>query len=209
MMMNDTGDELRATWQRHAAARKRFQELAVQSVPVPKVLDHARRLGLPVDRDLAQIAETELAYALDLAIYTTAPGRSRAIDRVVRQHARLRGEAVLVLNALNTSWLSVFRVVGMHPDAGLVLEDALLGGEVWVVDEGLAEYAEPGAVVATRLGRVLGFAITCGVVAVLDEVILAGIRGAMQRGGVEPAELVADPRFAEGMWRRALGFSPA
>lgn len=205
--MNDTSDDLRITWRRCAEARKRFQELAVQSVPVPKVLDQARRLGLPVDRELEQIAETELAYALDLAIYSAAPGRSRAIDRVVRQHARLRGEAVLVLNALSTAWMSVFRVVGVHPDAGLVLEDVLLGGEVWVVDEGLAEVAEPGAVVATRLGRVQGFAITCGVAAVLDEMILAGVRGAMQRGGVEPTDLVADPRFAEGMWRRALGFS--
>ena len=42
---------------------------------------------------------------------------------------------------------------------------------------------------------------------VVEDLILAGVRGSMQRGGVEPAELVADPRFAEGMWRRALGFS--
>ena len=59
-----------------------------------------------------------------------------------------------------------------------MLEDALLGGEVWVVDEGLSEVAELGAVVATRLGRVAGYAITCGVTAVLDEDALAGIRGA-------------------------------
>ena len=204
--MGDTGDDLKAAWQRHAAARQRFQEMAVRSVPLPKVMDHAKRLGLQVDRELAQVSEAELAYAFDLAIYTAAPGRSRAIDRLVRQHARLRGEAVLVLNALNASWFSVFRVLGAHPEAGLLLEDALLGGEVWVVDEGLTECAEPGSVVATRLGRVMGYAITCGVMAVLDEAILAGIRGAALRGGVDPAELAGDPRFAESMWRRALGF---
>ena len=198
-------DELRDTWQRHAAARQRFQEMALRAMPPAKVVEIAKRLGMPVDQDMAQVGEAELAYAFDLAIYSAPPGRSRAIDRVVRQHARLRGEAVLVLNALSTAWFSVFQVLGTHPDGGLVLQDALLGGEVWVVDEGLSEVAEPGAVVATRLGRVAGYAITCGVTAVLDEDALAGIRGAAQRGGVTLGELAGEPRFIEGIWRRALG----
>ncbi|RYD89041.1 MAG: hypothetical protein EOP50_18115 [Sphingobacteriales bacterium] len=153
----------------------------MRTMPPAKVMEHAKRLGMPVDQEMAQVGEAELAYAFDLAIYSAPPGRSRAIDRVVRQHAKLRGEAVLVLNALSSAWFSVFQVIGFHPDGGLVLEDALLGGEVWVVDEGLSEVAELGAVVATRLGRVAGYAITCGVTAVLDEDALAGIRGAAQR----------------------------
>ncbi len=200
-------DELRAAWQRHAAARKRFQEIAVQAVPRPKLMEHAKRLGMPVDQgEMAQLSDDELAYLFDLAIYSAPPGRSRAIDRVVRQHARLQGEAVLVLNALSSAWFSIFQVIGIHPDGGLVLEDALGGGEVWVVDEGLSEVAEIGAIVATRLGRVAGYAITCGVMAMLDDGILSGIRQVAQRGGVAPAELVDEPRFIEGVWRRALGF---
>ncbi|MDN3565647.1 hypothetical protein QWZ14_14865 [Paeniroseomonas aquatica] len=200
-------DELRAAWQRHAAARQRFREMAVQAVPRPKMIEQAKRLGLPVDQgEMAQLGEDELAYLFDLAIYSAPPGRSRAIDRVVRQHARLRGEAVLVLNALSSAWFSIFRVTGLHPDGGLLLEDALGGGEVWVVDEGLSEVAELGAVVATRLGRVAGYAMTCGVMAVLDDVTLDGIRQVARRSGVEPAALVDEPRFVEGLWRRALGF---
>lgn len=202
-------DELKDAWQRHAAARQRFQEMALQAMPPAKVMEFAKRLGMPVDQDMAQVGEAELAYAFDLAIYSAPPGRSRAIDRVARQHARLRGEAVLVLNALSSAWFSVFQVVGTHPDGGLLLEDALLGGEVWVVDEGLSEVAEPGAVVATRLGRVIGYAITCGVTAVLDEAALMGIRSAAQRGGVALSELAGEPRFIEGIWRRALGFGRA
>ena len=205
-MMSDTGDILKDAWHRNAQARQRLQELAVRSVPVPKVMEYAKRLGLEVDRELAQVGDAELAYAFDLAIYAALPGRSRAIDRVARQHARLRGEAAAVLNALTASWFSVFRVLGTHPDTGWLLEDVLLGGEVWVVDLGLSENVEQGSVFATRLGRVAGYAITCGVMAVLDEAILANIRGAASHAGFDPGELASDVRFTESLWRRALGF---
>ena len=89
-------------------ARQRFQEMAVRAVPLPKVMDHAKRLGLQVDRGNGPGgSEAELAYAFDLAIYAAAPGRSGAIDRWCAQHARLRGEAVLVLNALSLLVLGV------------------------------------------------------------------------------------------------------
>ncbi|MFC7690838.1 hypothetical protein ACFQY5_16000 [Paeniroseomonas aquatica] len=56
-------DELRAAWQRHAAARQRFREMAVQAVPRPKMIEQAKRLGLPVDQgEMAQLGEDELAY---------------------------------------------------------------------------------------------------------------------------------------------------
>jgi hypothetical protein len=99
----------------------------------------------------------------------------------------------------------VFRMVGRHPLAGLILQDALLGGEIWLVDEGLAETAEQGGVIAARVGRVRGFAITCGVVASLDEMVLAGFRKVFAEAGVEPAEMTGDPRFATMIYQRALG----
>ncbi len=202
-------DDLRAAWTRHAAARQRFLEMAAQALPPTKLAEQARRLGLQLDRELAQVGDEELAYAIDLAIYAAPPGRSRAIDRIARQHARLSSEAALVLNALTHAWLSIFRVEDSHPDAGLLLEDTLLGGQVWVLDEGLAEAAEPGSIVATRLGRVSGYAITTGVHLVLDEPALASIREVLKRSGLAPAELLEDLRFTEGLWRRALGFGPA
>ncbi len=202
-------NDLRAAWTRHAAARQRFLEMAARALPPAKLAEQARRLGLQLDRELAQVGEEELAYAIDLAIYAAPPGRSRAIDRIARQHARLSSEAALVLNALTHAWLSIFRVEDSHPDAGLLLEDTLLGGQVWVLDEGLAEAAEPGSIVATRLGRVSGYAITTGVHLVLDEPALASIREVLKRSGLAPAELLEDLRFTAGLWRRALGFGPA
>lgn len=204
--MAQSADEIREFYGRCAAARQRFQQMAVQATPRPKLEEQAKKLGLPVGEELAQLDEGELAYAFDLAIYTAPPGRSRAIDRVARQHASLKTEAVLVLNGLTHSWLSVFRVVGPHPEMGLVLEDMLLGGEVWVMDEVLEELGQPETVFAARVARVWGFAITCGVVARLDEMMLAGFRGVIAEGGIDPATLTEDPRFARAMWQRALGF---
>jgi hypothetical protein len=203
--MNLSADELRDFFGRCAKARQRFQELAVQAVPRPKLMEHAERLGIAVEDEMAQPSEEELAFAFDLAIYTAPPGRSRAIDRVAKQHARLPGEAALVLNGLSRSWLSVFQVLGPHPEAGFILEDTMLGGEAWVVDELLAEQAEPGTVLATRLARVCGFAITCGVVSVLDEAMLARLRQVVAGGEVDAQELVEAPRFAQNMWLHALG----
>ena len=199
------GDEIRAFYARCAAARARFQDMAVRSVPREKLAEQMGHLGLSVD-EMGQVSDEELAYAFDLAVYTALPGRSRAIDRVVKQHARLPGEAALVLNALGRSWLSIFHVLDRHPEEGLILEDALLGGEVWLVDQGIAEAAPPGTIIASRVGRVCGFAISCGVVAAVDEARLAGIRSVLDRGGVPAEELVADPRFARTMWQQGLGF---
>lgn len=201
-----TGDEIRDFYGRCAAARQRLQDIALRAVPREKVLEQMRRLGLSLDPEMGQVSEEEFSYAFDLAIYTAPPGRSRAIDRVARQHARLPGEGALVLNALSHSWLSIFQVLGRHPEEGLILEDALLGGEVWLVDQAIAETAPEGTILASRIGRVSGFCISCGVVAALDAERLAEVRGVLQRGGVPAEELVADPRFAAMMWQDGLGF---
>lgn len=198
-------EDMRAFCRRCVAARSTFQAEAVRSLPVPRLREIALRLGLPVEHELTQVSEYELAFAFDVGTYTAPPGRSRAIDRVARRYAGLRTEAALVLNALTRSWFSVFRVVGQHPDGGLLLEDLLRGGEAWVVDEVLAEHSTTGGVLATRLGRVRGFAMTCGVVAVLDETWAAKLREVVRDGGLAE-DLANDIRFMEAIWRHALGF---
>jgi len=185
------------------AARQRFLQLAVRATPRARIQELAERLGLAVADEFTQVGEAELAYAHDLATFAAPPGRTRAIDRVVKQHALLQTEAALVLNGLLRSWFSVFRVLAPHPDAGVVLEDVLLGGEAWLLDGELAEAAAQGAVIATRLARVQGFAMTCGVHAVMDEPMLARIRGALGED-TDAEALAGDTRFVAAIWRHAL-----
>ena len=204
--MDERRAELEALYRRCAVLRQRLQDAALRAVPLPKLREHAERLGLPVAEEMAQISDYELRFAFDLAIYTALPGRSRAIDRAVRQHRNAEGEAMLVLRALEGAWFSIFRVLGPHAEAGLLLEDTLLGGEVWVLDEALTESAAAGTVLATRLARVRGFAITCGVTATLDEPILMRCRRIASEAGVSAADLAADPRFALMIYQLAMGF---
>lgn len=204
--MNLSAEELWAFYGRCAALRVRFQTQAVMSLPTAKVLEHCKALGLPADRELYQADEGELAFAFDLAIYTGPLGRSRAIDRVAKQYGGRAGEeSALVLNALSRAWLSLFRVLGPHPEAGLLLEDLLLGGEVWVLDEMLSGHAAPGTVLGIRLGRVCGYAITCGVVAVLDEAMGTEIRRLTGDDRDLTEELLTSPRFVRGLWLQGLG----
>jgi hypothetical protein len=198
------GEALPGWHDRSLAARQRFREIAMRQTPRAKIQEWAEKLGLAVADSFTQVGEAELAFAGDLAIYTAPPGRSRGVDRMAKQFLTLQSEATLVLNGLLGAWFSLFRVLGPHPEAGFILEDALRGGEVWVLDQGLAESAAPGAILAARLARVCGFAITTGVHAVIDEARLASTRAILERSGLDAAALAEDPRFITALWQHAL-----
>ncbi|MBX9699650.1 MAG: hypothetical protein K2X74_09440 [Acetobacteraceae bacterium] len=199
-------DELLALHDACVAARRRILDAALRELPQAQVMRAAGELGLPAADELAQVPEEDLAYALDVALHRGAPGRARPLDLVTRRLARrAQGEALLVLRALETTWFSAFRVLGPHPEAGLLLEDAVLGGEAWVLDGVLETQGEPGTVVAARLGRVQGFCLTSGVAAALDEAMLAALQAAAGGSGFEPAEMMADPRIALLAYRHAIG----
>lgn len=199
-------DELLELHDACAATRRRLLDMAAREVPAAQVMRAAAEIGLPPADDLAQVPEEDLAFAIDLALHRAAPGRARPLDLVVRRAARrATAEALLVLRGLETNWFSVFRVLGPHTEAGLLVEDAMAGGEAWVLDGVLDGFAEPGTLVATRLGRVQGFCMTSGVAAGLDEAMLAGLRQAAVSSGVAPAEMMADPRVATLAWKQAVG----
>lgn len=207
--MGMSAEEIWAFHRRCGALRLRFQTMAAQSLPPAKLREHCKALGLPVEEELYQTHDGELAFAMDLAVYTAPPGRSRAIDRVAKQYGGRAGEeSALVLNALSRAWLSLFRVLGPHPEAGLLLEDLVLGGEVWVVDEALAAHAQPGAVLGIRLGRVCGFAITCGVVAVLDPAMANEVQREVGDDRDLAEALLTSPRFVRGLWLLGMGYQP-
>lgn len=207
--MGRSAEELLDLYRTCAVLRQRLQTQAVQGLPREQVLKAARSLNLPLDAEGAQIGEAELAFAFDLALYTAPPGRPAPMTRyaAAQLHRQRDRMAQLVLLGLSQAWLSVFRVLGPHPEAGLILEDPLLGGEVWLLEEDLAELGDPGALVASRVARVEGFAITCGVAAPLDEAMLDDLRAGLGRDPALAAEALADARLARSLWQQAVGLS--
>jgi hypothetical protein len=199
-------EELQELHDACARARRRLLDGAIRDLTAAQVMRAAGEIGLPPADELAQVAEDDLAFAVDLALHRASPGRGRPLDQMVRRMLRrAQGESLLVLRALETSWFSIFRVLGPHPDAGILVEDAMLGGEAWVLDGVIDGLAEPGQVVAARLGRVQGFCLTSGVATGLDEAMLDGLRAAMVGQGLDAAEMMADPRVAALAWKQAVG----
>ena len=184
--MNEDAEELWARHDRYAALCRRFQTEALNSVTPPRLREVALRLGLPVDEETAQIEESDLAFARDLAVHTGPEGRSRAIDRVARRHQRAEGEEAQVLAGLANAWFSVFRRREPHPLAGMVLQDVLLGEEVWLLDRVMEETVPVDGIVAARLAPMGEFAIGCGAVAPVEEAMLARIRRIVADSGIDP-----------------------
>jgi hypothetical protein len=73
-------------------------------------------------------------------------------------------DEALVLQGLQASRFSIFRVIGRCEPAGVLLEDLMRGGTIPLLDEGLERSARPGEVFAMRVAPIEDFVITCGVV---------------------------------------------
>src|SRR5437016_4650773 len=76
--------ELLARYRHLRELGKRHHSKVMDFLSKDAVLHHARRLGLAHGKFFILDSMSELSLALDLAIYTAPPGRSRAIDRYAR-----------------------------------------------------------------------------------------------------------------------------
>jgi hypothetical protein len=188
--------------------RRRILDAALRAVPDAALRQHAASLGLAVTDELAQVPEEDLAYAVDLALFARTGSRASAVARAAASRA-FAGDAdgAAVAAGLATAWFSVFRLDGPHPVLGHIAEDLLRGGWVWVMDSAVADWAGEGPILAARLARVRGFAITSGTPALLDGARSATVRGILAASGLEPAALADDPRFAALAYRQAIGIA--
>ncbi len=128
------------------------------------ILHNGRRLGLVDGRLFILDSMDELTLAVDLAIHTAAPGRSRAIDRYARSARFAPGsDQALVLEAMRNARFTIIQVKCRHQSAGLVVTDLFRKTELWLVDEGLEKSLPDGAAFATRYFTPERFSMTAGV----------------------------------------------
>jgi hypothetical protein len=170
------------------------------------VLRHARRLGIAIGRTLLLDDPHEMNYALDLAIYTAPPGRTRAVDRYARA-ARFAPESdeALLLGAMCNARFAVVRLERRHPVAGVVVADLFRGTELWLVDEGMELTFSEGNMLATRLFTPDSFSMTAAVGVPFNGGLLEDILDEVPQLGRRRAdELADDRRFAEAVYRIAL-----
>lgn len=193
---------------RHLREISRRHNSAVQKlVSQGSILQQARRLGLARGKTFILDGIDDLTYALDLAIHTAPPGRSRAIDRYAEAASALSdADDLLMLDAMRTARFSLLHVDRRHQIAGLVTTDLCQHTERWLVDVGLESSIPDGTTLATRLYSPGEFSMTAGVNVPFDATTLAALIGELPRHMQgQPLEVIVDDRrFAETIYRIAL-----
>lgn len=170
------------------------------------ILQQGRRLGLARGKTFALDSVDDLNLAFDLTIYTSPPGRSRAIDRYARAAQCAPGsEEALVLEAMRDAHFAIFAVQRQHPTAGLILKDLFGDVELWLVDEGLETSLSIGKVFATRYFTPEDFSMTAGIIVPIDKALLMdAVDFAPSLARMAAGEAVQDRRFGEAIYRVAL-----
>jgi hypothetical protein len=211
--------EVLARYRHLRAISRRLQREAVNFLSHEAVSLYARRLCLPLGRTpvlnsadgqkyaFEQLDPVDdLTYALDLALHTAPPRRTRAIDRYART-ARVAPDSddALMLAAMRNSTFLVIRVGRRHEAAGMVVTDVYRRSELWLVDEGMERSVPTGALIATRLYAPESFSMTAGFTLLVDaEMLREAIDDVPELDPKRLDEAVNDRRFIEAVYRIAL-----
>jgi hypothetical protein len=215
--INFSGGEMRALrrtdlldrYRRYSAIRRDIQSAALESVATSRLLAHAKRIGLSDGNVLFTDDDAELTFVFDLAVYTSEPGRTRAIDRCARKRAPVsHPDEALVLGGLQASRFSFFGMVGRCQPAGVLLKDLMRGDEVVLLDVGLEQTARPDDVYAMRVAPIEDFVVSCGVVVPLGAQAFKDIIDFLTDGepDADLALLADDRRFAASLYKMAIEF---
>jgi hypothetical protein len=199
--------DILSRYRRYRDLRKDIQTAALDNVPHSRFLDYAKRIGLSDGKVLFTDDTVELTLVFDLALYTAQAGRTRAIDRCARRRLRdSKPDEALVLQGLQASRFSIFRMIGRCEPTGVLLEDLMRGGMISLLDEGLEQSARPGEVFAMRVAPIEEFLITCGAVVPLDIETFEEIIDFLTDGApdAELAALADDRRFAASLYELAI-----
>jgi hypothetical protein len=195
-----------ARYRRLRELSREHHDKALRFLARDALLDHARGLGIAQGKAIAARSSMEVALAMDLALYSAKPGRSRALDRYAKAAGLPEGsDEAVMLEAMRRSRFSLWRLERKHETAGVVIKDAMREAEAWLVDERIEEVAPEGMVFAARVCRPEPFEMICGIAVPVDQAMgeavfgraLPGLRGA-------PAQIADDPRFASAVYRAAV-----
>ncbi|MGD1037789.1 MAG: hypothetical protein ABR878_11465 [Roseiarcus sp.] len=198
--------ETLARYRRLREIGKRHHDNVLGFLAKDAILDHARRLGLAVGKTLVLDSMAELTLAIDLAIHTAPPGRSRAIDRYANSARLAPGtEEAVMLEAMRDARFAILLAQSRHSSAGLIVTDLFREIDLWLVDEGLEISLPDGAAFATRYFAPGPFVMTAGVgVPIGREALTRAIESAPQLMRKPHVDAIQDRRFAEAVYRGAI-----
>lgn len=171
-------------YQAYAAARSAILTGASKRIPAASAASQGRALGLWDGKTPSVSSDAQIALLLDLGIFAPVGEHKPALEREVRMNPAAPGsEAARVLDALQHTRITLFRVAGPHPEGGVWVEDLLRGMPVHLWDAGLAQPGQEGTGFGGRLMPLDGFEMTCGVLAGLSDGVIDALLGFPQPAG--------------------------
>lgn len=162
-------------YRRIAALRFEIQSAALSKVPRPIMQHWAKHLGIWNGKEIAAPDEFTAALLADLAVHTPWNKQQPGIWRHQEAPSEDAAERAALLDALRGARLSLFRIVDLGSEGGVMVLE--MGSEVpqWLMDESLPRTVPPGAPFAARVVQLDEFLITTGSVARVDKDILDAV----------------------------------
>jgi hypothetical protein len=178
---------------------------ALDHISRSAILENARRLGMAEGQTVVAGCEEEMNLIVDLALYTSRPGRSRALDRYARS-CRLppASPTAVMLAAMQRARFSVWLVKQDHEVAGIVVEDCVTKQQAWLVDVGLEASAPPGLLFAARVCQPDVFSMTNGVTIPLGRALLDELVETSAGRDLDAERIANNPRFITALYRAVV-----
>ena len=210
-----TRAEILTRYRRLRQISKEHHQAVLDIIAPGVMLDWAKRLGLTQGRTVVLGSEHDMTLVEDLATYLPRPGRSHPLDRYART-ARFAPDfdEAIVLEAMRHARFSLWRVERRHETAGLILQDLLRGGEIWLVDETMEKSAPRGVEMAARLLQPESFAMTARIIVpvtsdLMEEVFTRAPALQRTQGGQPcPGPTLRDRHLPSRRAHRSNGFCP-
>lgn len=176
----------------------------ISGLPKKTLLYWGGRIGLARGKAFVAASIEEMTLVVDLALYSTRPGRISHVERYGKTLELATGsEDDLTLDAMCRSRFSLFLVKRRHLAAGLILEDLLRQEEIWLMDEGFEQTIPDSAIFASRLTRPDAFHMTTGAPIPMTLDALEDIAAVLPSLDAPLAD-GANVRFIETVYRTAV-----
>jgi hypothetical protein len=188
--------------------QRQLGDLAAQAlhhVPPARMTELAHRLivgGEPVPQAVETLSMVRL-FCADLALFTAPPGRTSAVERLVRTLRLSPGsDEGRALAGLAKARFALFALTGCAAGGATPARDLMSGQPLRIDDAQLATLPAPaGLRFAARLAPVGDLAVVAGATIPLDDAMLEAVRPWQSRDGRSWTNPI---RAAEAFYRHAL-----
>jgi len=134
----------------------------IKQLPKTAVPECGKKIGLFKAGTLILNNDDEIAVLYDYCLHHYLRAGKNAIERYRESLTEVDSRDAVLLDAMQDSRYSVFRVLEIHPHQGASLLDLVQGDSLELMDISVSETGEPGMVLSGRLLKIEDFHMSSG-----------------------------------------------